>query len=207
MAGRDWFRNETWNEAIASDFGARLNRARRKDEYLYLQAFTLAKSHPHISLELLNHYFALSARARDSQAYVTRALAHLSLGELSAAIHAYEAALEREGDSPQILTQANLDLPYLIATRGLSNLFDRALEVLAIASTRLTFPVEKFKYHASHAIILAARGELAAARAEARAALDAAALDRSGFQYHPDIGLVSKDHAVGLSKLRGLCDA
>ncbi len=207
MTDRDWFRNETWNEAIASDFEAKLKRARRKDEYLYLQAFTLAESHPHISLELLSQYFALGNGARDSQAYVTRALAHLSLGELSAAIHAYEAALEQEGHSPQILTQANLDFPYLIATRGLSDLFDRALEVLAIASTRLTFPVERFKYHASHAIILAARGHLTAARAEARTALDSATLDKSGFQYHPDIGLVSKDHAVGLSKLRGLCDA
>lgn len=206
MAKRDWFRNETWDKEIASAFEQRLKRARRKDEYLYLQAFTLAESHPRVSLGLLDRYFSLGTTARDSGAYVTRASAHLALGDLPAAIHAYEAALERERSSPQIITQAILDLPYLIAIRGLSDLFDRALELLAIASTRLTFPVEKFKYHASHAIILSRRGDLVAARAEARAALEAAALDRSGFQYHPGIGLVSKDQALGLSMLRGLCN-
>ena len=207
MTNRDWFRNESWNEAIASEFESKLKRARRKDEYLYIQALTLANSCPAISLELIDRYFELNDRGRDSEAYVARASAYLAQDNLAAAIDAYEAALEREALSPGIITQANLDLPYLVATRGLTELHDRALDILKIASGRLAFPVERFKYHASRAIILEARGDLTEARSEARAALDAAAADKSGFQHHTGLGLVSKRHASGLSMLRGLCDA
>src|SRR5690606_20768579 len=129
---RDWFRNESWNEAVASEFESKLKRARRKDEYLYIQALTLANSYPAISLKLIDRYFELNDRGRDSDAYVARASAYLAQDDLAAAIDAYEAALEREALSPGIITQANLDLPYLVATRGLTDLHDRALDILKI---------------------------------------------------------------------------
>ena len=206
MTDDGWFRNADWNDAIAGSFEQKLKRARRKSQYLRIQACTLASSHPQVALELLERYFALGEDFDHAQAHVDRAKAHLALGDLGAAIQSYEAALERELAFPNLRTNAYLDLPYVIALNGVVSRFDQALTILSGSEDRLMFPVDRFKYHAAKAVILA-RSDSTAARGEANAALEAAALDHSGFRYHPTVGLVSERHAQALSKLRGLCDA
>ena len=104
-------------------------------------------------------------------------------------------------------TTAYIELPTLIAERDLSKHYDRALEVLAEYSGRVIFPNDRFKWHASTALILHSRGQLPAAREHARSALEASALIDSGFRYHPTVGLVTKKDAPLLARLRGLCDA
>ena len=56
----DWFRNTTWNDDVARRFEEKLRRARRKEQYLRIQACTLATTYPHVALDLLERYFALS---------------------------------------------------------------------------------------------------------------------------------------------------
>ena len=73
----EWFRNTTWNESIQAAFDAKLRRARRKGQYLRIQACTLARSHPEIALELLERYLALPDDFDRAQAYVDRAMAFL----------------------------------------------------------------------------------------------------------------------------------
>ena len=206
MANDSWFRNTSWNEAIALAFEQKLKRARRKSQYLRIQACTLARSHPQVALDLLERYFALGDDFDQAQAHVDRATAYLALGEVDSAIQSYEAALEREQAFPNLRTGACLDLPYLIALNGLTDRFDQAMTMLSGSEELLMFPVDRFKHHAARATILA-KSDPSAARLEARAALEAASLDHSGFRYHPTVGLVSERHAQALSKLRGLCDA
>jgi tetratricopeptide (TPR) repeat protein len=201
-----WFRNKDWNEAIATAFDQKLKRARDKKQYLRIQACTLARSHPRVALELLDRYFALGDHFDHAQAHVDRATAHRALGDMESAIHAYEAAVEREFAFPNLRTQAGLDLPYLIAVNDVVGRFEQAMEMLSASKDRLMFPVDHFKHHATRALILA-RHDLVAARTEAKSALEAAALAHSGFRYHPTVGLVSEEHANALSKLRGLLDA
>lgn len=207
MASRDWFRNEDWSPEIAEAFEARLRRARRKDEYLYLQAITLLQTHPRECLALIERYFGLGERHRDAGARWVQAQAHCGLGDFQAAYLAYEAALEAERLSPGMVTGSCLDYPYLLAMRDEARLFDRALEVLALPQVRLVVPVSRFKFHASRALVFSHRGDREAARAEARLALDAASQSRSGFPDHPGVGLVGELHAPGLARLRPLCDA
>ena len=202
----EWFRNRDWNEAIAAAFDHKLKRARDKKQYLRIQACTLARSHPRIALELLDRYFSLGDHFDHAQAHVDRATAHLALGDMESAIHSYEAAVERELAFPNLRTGASLDLPYLIAVNGIVGRFEQAMEMLSGSEDGLMFPVDRFKHHAARALILA-RGDLVAARIEAKAALEAAALAHSGFRYHPTVGLVSEEHAHALSRLRGLLDA
>ena len=38
MSRDDWFRHTAWNDKIAAQFEAKLKRARRKDQYLRIQA-------------------------------------------------------------------------------------------------------------------------------------------------------------------------
>jgi tetratricopeptide (TPR) repeat protein len=206
MTDVEWFRNSQWNEAIALAFEQKLKRARHKSQHLRIQACTLASSHPHVALALLERYFALGDDFDHAQAHVDRANAYAALGNMDAAIQSYEAALERERVFPNLRTNAYLDLPYLIALNDIAGRFDQAMAMLSSSDDRLMFPVDRFKHHAARAVILALSNPTAA-RMEARTALDAAALDHSGFRCHPALGLVSERHAQALSKLRGLCDA
>jgi len=208
MSSRDdWYRNRVWNEEIASAFRSKLNRARRREQYLRIQASYLAKTFPTAALDLLNEYFGLPNQFDHAAGHVTRAEALLALNRESEAIQSYEAALRREADFPQLKTRAFLELPYLIALRKIASHYDRALEILNERKADLFFPVDHFMWHTSRALIVSAKGHLGEARKHARAAFEAAAKDQSGFRFHPTIGLVSDRHADALSRLRQFHDA
>jgi len=207
MTDDRWFRNRTWNTHVASAFEEKLRRARRKSQYLRIQACCLTETNPQVALELLDRYFALGDDFDHAQAHVDRAGAYLTLGRVEDAFASYEAALKREEEFPNLRTGAYLELPYHIALSGAAHRYDQAMALLSNAGPRLMFAVDHFVFHATKAIILAAQGDLADARAEARPALEAASRDHSGFHYHPGVGLVSDKHAKALSLLRPLCDA
>jgi tetratricopeptide (TPR) repeat protein len=179
------------DEVVERSFNEKLHRARRKEQYLRIQACTLARSHPEVALGLLDQYFSLKDDFDHAQAHVDRATALLALGRIKEAIASYDAALTREVEFPNLLTQAYLDLPYLIATRGIRERYAYAMQLLANHKARLMFPADHFRWHAAWALIAAESHDSAAAKAHAQRALDAAALDHSGFRYHPEVGLVT----------------
>ena len=203
----DWYRNRTWNAKIAREFDQRLQRARDKEQYLRIQACTLATEFPEVALELLERYFALPDDSDHAQAYVDRAAALLALGKPEEAVTAYERALAREIEFPNLLTQAYIELPFLIATTPLADRYGQALELLEKHKDRLTFPLDHFHWNASRALILTAQGHSVAATTYARHALDAAAREHSGFRYHPAVGIVGDEHAALVQKLEALSDA
>jgi tetratricopeptide (TPR) repeat protein len=207
MTDDRWFRNEHWDAQVSSAFEEKLRRARRKSQYLRIQACYLSQTHPRVALDLLDRYFALGDDFDHAQAQVDRAEAYLALGRIEDAFTSYEAALKREEEFPNLRTGAYLKLPYQIALWGSAHRYDQAMALLSNAGSRLMFAVDHFVFHATKAIILSAQGNLADARAEARPALEAASRDHSGFRYHPGVGLVSDKHAKALSLLRSLCDA
>ncbi|HEV2606484.1 MAG TPA: hypothetical protein VGT79_00745 [Xanthomonadaceae bacterium] len=207
MTDDHWFRNKSWDAHAASAFEEKLRRARRKSQYIRIQASYLASTHSLVALELLDRYFALGDDFDHAQAHVDRAEAYFALSQVEDAFSSYEAALKREEEFPNLRTRANLELPYQIALRGAAHRYDQAMALLSNGGLRLMFAVDHFVFHATKAIILSAQGNLADARAEARPALEAAARDHSGFRYHPGIGLVSDKHAKALALLRRLCDA
>ena len=207
MSSKDWFRNTDWNDEIEAGFFAKLRRARDKSQYLRIQACTLASSHPTIALNLLNQYFSLGDHFDLAQAYVDQAKAYLAVGDLENAIESYEAALIREHHFPNLQTQARLDLPFLIATQQIERLYDRALELLKMSRAALTFPVDSFRWHASHALIYGAQGRTADALLSACEALEWARKEHSGLRYHPTIGLVGGEFDSVQSKLNALCNA
>ena len=206
MSRDDWFRHSHWNEDTAAQFEAKLKRARKKGQYLRIQACTLARSDPNAALGLLRRYFAQAdERFDDAQAHVDRATALLTLGRLDDALNSYEDALKVEAAIPNIRTQAYVDLPYRISVHGVRSRYDRALEILRDHCHRLTFPVDHFKWNAAQAILAGDRGLRDQAQQFAMSALSFAARDHSGFRYHPNIGLVSEEHADALRQLQTLC--
>jgi tetratricopeptide (TPR) repeat protein len=203
----DWFRNTSWDDAIERVFNEKLRRARRKEQYLRIQACTLARSHPEVALTLLDRYFELDDDFDHAQAHVDRATALLALGRVDEALAAYEAALAREAVFPNLQTQAYLDLPYIVATRAVRDQYRRSLELLGRHESRLMFPVDHFRWHAAHALIAAATGETGSVRNHAERALEVASRDQSGFCYHPSVGLVTPQYEAVVKKLEKLCTA
>jgi tetratricopeptide (TPR) repeat protein len=202
----DWFRNKTWDDTVERRFKEKLRRARRKAQYLRIQACTLARSHPEVALRLLDQYFAMREDFDEAQAHVDRATALLAQGRIDEAIGAYEAALKREAEYPHLLTGAYLDLPYLIATRGIQEKYAEAMELLKNHKSRLMFPVDYFRCHAALALIAAARQDSPAAKDHALQALEAAALDHSRFRNHPTLGLVTEVYDDLILKLKQYAD-
>ena len=190
MARDDWFRRNDWNAEIEAAFFEKLRRARDKKQYLRIQASTIAGRRPEVALRLLDEYFKLGDHFDQAQAHTDRASAYLALGHCEHAIVALEAALAREEQYPLLLTDAYLDLPFLIASNCIECRYKQALELLERHKARLTFPVDHFRWHAAYSLILSAQAQTASAREHARLALAAAAKDRSGFRYHPSVGLV-----------------
>lgn len=201
MSRDDWFRNTKWNESIERTFEEKLRRARRKSEYLRIQAGGLAESHPVVALQLLERYFAIGEKVIWAQAYCDQARAFLTLGRVDDAITSYERALDREAEFPNVITQAYIELPFLIATRGLGERYDRAARILQDNQSRLTFPVERFKWHAALALIAKCRGDNVSASEHASRALAEANQCHSGFRYHPAIGLVQQHYRTLINQL------
>lgn len=191
MARDSWFRNEEWNSAIEDAFYAKLRRARDKSQYLRIQACVLAKKEPSVALRLLEEYFAQTNQFDRAQAFVDAASAYLALGEVGKAVAAYESALAHEKERPAVKTQAYLDLPFLIATQQLVARYEQAMELLEEHKSRLTFPVDVFRWHAAYALMASDVEKPAIARDHARSAIEAASRDHSGFRYHPSLGLVA----------------
>ena len=204
--GADWFRNSTWDRSIAQAFDTKLRRARKKGQYLRIQASTLARTHPEVALSLLDRYFELSDDCFDNaSAHCDRATALIALGRLTEALDAYESALARELRFPNVQTQACLEFPYLVAIRRIRDRYSRALELLQPSESGLSFPLDHFRWHAARALIAAESDESEIASVHARQALEAASREHSGLRYHPLIGLVTAEYDDVISQLNTLC--
>ncbi|MBY0423476.1 MAG: hypothetical protein K2Q06_14310 [Parvularculaceae bacterium] len=192
MSREDWFRNISWDADIEAAFYKKLSRARDKSQYLRIQAHMIADKYPAAALQLLQQYFLLGNKFDNARAYDDQATAYLALGNIEAAITAYEASLARQAEFPQLRTQSYLWLPLLIVTRSLKARFDQAMSILEANRDQAMFPVDRFHWNALRAIILTESGDALRALDAANAALSAAAEVHSGFHKHPTIGLVGE---------------
>jgi tetratricopeptide (TPR) repeat protein len=203
MSTAEWFRNPVWNDQVSAAFEAKLNRARRKEQYLRIQASTLAERRPEIAHLLLDRYFQMPDQFDAAQAHVDRAKAYVAQNFLSEAIAALERALSREAEFPQSRTQAFIDLPFLVARRGVRERYARARQLLEQHRDRVMFPVDIFKWNTACALIARDLGE--PARDFAQAAPQAAQTKQSGFRDHQEVGLVGTSLHDVEQQMQRLC--
>ncbi|MCQ8885934.1 hypothetical protein NQT63_09610 [Pseudoalteromonas agarivorans] len=204
MTSEDWYRNEEWSEEVESKFFDKLKRARRKEQYLRIQASTIARTEPDIALSLLEQYFELSDDFDHAQAYCDKAAAYIAKGEIGNAINSYGKALERESSFPKLKTDAYILYPLLIVENKLTTLYQSASEVLNEHQERLMFPVDHFRWHAAKAIISAESVNNEQAANHASKAFDAAQIKKSGFRFHQNLGLVGKEYKGVVNELRAI---
>tara|TARA_R110002124_G_scaffold143292_2_gene308065 strand:+ start:18 stop:623 length:606 start_codon:yes stop_codon:yes gene_type:complete len=196
VSSEDWYRNENWNASIEEHFYSKLKRTRtQRDQYLVIQALTLADTYPEVSLRLVNEYFeSRKDQFDDIRALLAKANACKTLNDLDGCISAFKEVLGREREFPNYQTGVYLDYPYLVATQKIENEYANAVDVLNEHVDRLTFPLDYYKWHASKALINNDGSE-------AQKALDAAKVKRSGFRFHQDVGLVGKEHEKTIKHL------
>lgn len=193
----DWYRNDKWSEKIEKKFFDKLKRARsQRGQYLVIQASSLVDNFPEVALRLVDFYFDTRKDGFDDvRALLAKTNALLKLEKTERAVEAYRAVLKREEEFPNHQTCAYVDYPYFVATRKVETEYDNALEVLKKHAERLAFPVDCFKWYAAKALIENDSDY-------ASKALDAAGVEKSGFRFHQNVGLVGKEYAGTIKKLQ-----
>lgn len=193
MSSDDWYRNKCWDSAIDAAFRAKLARARTsRPQYLRIQASYLVKSFPEIALKLIEEYFDTGDRFDVPNAFCAGADAHLTLGATAEALVAYKQALNWEEAHPNHISTARIDFPRLVAASRISSEYDYALHVLTTRFSPMDhqFPVTRYLWNGSRALIAYEQGEATEACDFAQRAMSAAMETESPFRYHRTAGLV-----------------
>jgi tetratricopeptide (TPR) repeat protein len=214
MGRHDWYRNTTWTPEVQAAFRSRLDRSRgrfKKAQYLRIQALYLAEAallEPAIQLlnELLGEY---PEPSQLSSAMMQRAQCFYRMSQIPKAIDDYRRALQAERDRPIVKTDAWLKFAWMIASERMAELYDEALAVLAEFSSPLAllFPLQRFQYNATRALIVESKGDRTSAQSFAAAALKDAATEHSGFSRHPTLGIARDPDEHVLQRLKAIASA
>jgi hypothetical protein len=204
VAADDWFRQANWTEQIEREFFVKLAKTRtQRDQYLAIQAMTLANAQPEVALRLVDIYFKTKTTSfNDVRALDARARANQALGRVSESVSTMKEILETEREHPGFKTNTFTDFPYFVAVNRLSSEYDAALKTLIDREADLAFPISRFKWHAAMSIINAELDNQALAKVHAKLAIDAASVVESGLRYHPGLGLVDERFGDVAAQLR-----
>jgi tetratricopeptide (TPR) repeat protein len=201
---KDWFRNEVWTTEIEKEFFRKLARARKKDQYLRIQAHTLLATSPETSLKLLDEFIKLSEPFGLAQAHADRAAAFLNLDRFDEAVAEFVKALNQEEIKPSNRTRAFIDLPIAIVTRKKTKLFDLADKILEANRSMVRFPLDRFLFNYAKMRIALHSGDTSAAKGFANGSIDAATEKESGFQNARYIGLVGVAYTNMIEEARAI---
>jgi hypothetical protein len=173
----EWYRNTDWNDEIEAMFFDKLSRARsQRDQYIVIQALTLAASHPEVTLRLADFYFDTRTEDfHDDRARRAVTTAQFAMGGYAEALDNYLKILGGDEDAERDLYVGSpIEFAFLTARYRSAAHYVAALDQLS----RITVPEEpafdpRFRYLCASALLLAATGrDPARAVQDARTALD-----------------------------------
>ena len=197
----EWFRCKTWSPQIEEEFFGRLARSRsQRDQYLVIQALTIASTFPDVALKLIDQYFA--TKENDFEDVRALSATYLAQDSLDKTVATMKEILEVERQRPSHRTSMYVQYPYLVATKKIESEYATALATLAERVGDLRFPLDIFKWHAAMSIIHAELEDVERSKRHAGEALDAAEIKKSGFRFHQNLGLVGAEYGSTVAGLR-----
>ncbi|MBE5074165.1 hypothetical protein IM511_07590 [Erythrobacteraceae bacterium E2-1 Yellow Sea] len=113
----DWYRNTDWNDEIEEQFFVKLARARsQRDQYIVLQALTLAESHPQVTLRLVDYYFGTRTDDfDDGRARMAASRANFALGGYEKALDDYLEGMADNGENQAIYVASPIQFAFMAA--------------------------------------------------------------------------------------------
>jgi len=191
----DWFRHTSWSEGDEREFFARLKRARKKDQYLLIQALTLLETRDkHLAASALGLLDTLLGQGVDavflSSAHLARAEALVALDRLPEAVDGFRAALDARRAFPNAINYAELAFLWSVARLRREEYYEEALAAVRDfqSASDLALPVNAYQYYGALALIADDRRHTAEARRWANRAMRAASVTKGPFSRHPNFG-------------------
>lgn len=131
-----------------------------------IQASYLTADHPETALALIDKYFETSDEFDVPMAFCARGQAYCSLGKIGEAVSAYKRALSWEESHPNQIYPARINYPKLVAENRLSSEYGYALNILTdrFRPEDHQFPLERYHWNGSNALIASEQGNVGAAR-------------------------------------------
>lgn len=184
----EWYRQNEWNEEIEEFFFEKLGRARsQRDQYIVIQALTLAESNPEVALRLVDYYFETRTNDfHDGRARLAASQARFAMGGYEQALDDYLGGLENGQEGEAIYVGSPIKFAFLAARYRSQKHYLPALDLLngldAPPDTALDV---QFMYCVAYSLILhESEKDPAGALKMAESAL---ALPEALLHYYPDI--------------------
>lgn len=210
---REWYRKTTWEVSDQEDFFLKLKRCKSDSvrvTKLRIQAFHLAENAeliPH-SISILKYSISMFPNSHEFLLAHTMLAHNLVLtGRIEEAISVYKQGIDyRKRPECSEETILPIEFAMFVVNERLTSLFELAAITLTEYLSRrpLLFPIDKFQINGALAIFSAAKGRIAEAETFARIAIDAANLQHSGLQNHPELGLVRDPGSDFYNKVQSL---
>lgn len=159
------------------------------------------------AIELSEYYFSSRKQSyHDNHVWYSVAHAKRAKNETDGSIAALEAAFVHEVSNPKQLTEASVELPFVIACLRREMNYPTARKALKFAEEvdLLLFPAQRFKWHVAQAFIADDEVQWETASDHASQAMEEFQKTSSDFRRHPKSGLVQEVEPRVLERLRRL---
>jgi len=189
----DWYRNTEWGDHTREAFFSKLKRSRsQRDQYLAIQALTLAPHVPDAALELAAHYFETrTGDFDDNRVRLAQARAYCAAGRLDDAADTYRQAALADAANPTFKTNSAVEYARFVVENALSQRYREVAHWMGDTEAEFLLPREGYLWHGIKAAVAADAGNSNEARRHAVLALDYAARKKSSIANHPGLGIVS----------------
>ncbi|HEX8017544.1 MAG TPA: hypothetical protein VF465_20115 [Flavobacterium sp.] len=196
----DWYRRKSWSKNDKEEFFIKLSRARKdgRAQYLKIQAIELVETKEPKLLEVAKELLSKVLNEYPDDNF-NKGPVYKTFGDIfqlekniEKALEYYKNAVDFEKIYPNVITQSYLDYAEIVVKNQFKDLYPTAEEMLINKTSRLLFPIEKYKVFSLLSIINGFYSKIEIAKKYAKLADENAEAKTSGLSYHKYLGVVAE---------------